>query len=335
MADESGFRLRDIPKFRLADLPTPLHRLERLSAHLGGPRLLMKRDDMTGLALGGNKTRKLEYLVAAALSEGARTLVTAGAAQSNHCRQTAAAAAKAGIRCDLLLGGEPPSVLKGNLLLDTLLGAQVHWAGRDRHGETLGVVADSLRNEGLKPFVIPYGGSSPLGAVGYAMAMGELDRQVHFREDPLDAIVFASSSGGTQAGLITGALLCGYRGKIIGVCVEKGEPAREELSMTIRASARGAASLLGLPEPPGEGGPINLDRRFEGEGYGVIGSREREAMRLLARLEGILLDPVYTAKAMGGLIDMIARGEFSKNETVLFWHTGGAPALFAFAEEIV
>jgi D-cysteine desulfhydrase len=323
--------LRDLPRFPLADVPTPVHRLERLSAYLGGPDILMKRDDMTGLAFGGNKTRKLEFLVADALVQGADTLLTAGAAQSNHCRQTAAAAAKAGKRCDLVLGGAAPSVPEGNLLLDTLLDARIHWAGSDRRGEALEEVASSLRKEGLNTCLIPYGGSSPLGAAGYVMAMAELAGQLPFEESRIDAIVFASSSGGTHAGLIAGALAFGYTGRILGVCVEKEEGM---FAGNIISLARGTAGLLGVPDLVPEGTRVSLDHRYTGEGYGVVGPREREALRLLARLEGIFLDPVYTAKAMGGLIDMIARREFTKKEKVLFWHTGGTPALFAYAGDI-
>jgi D-cysteine desulfhydrase len=326
--------LRELPRFPLADIPTPVQRLERLSAYLGGPAILMKRDDMTGLAFGGNKTRKLEFLVAEALAGGADTLLTAGAAQSNHCRQTAAAAAKAGKRCDLVLGGAAPSMLQGNLLLDTLLGARIHWAGSDRRGETLEDVASSLRKEGLNPCLIPYGGSSPLGAAGYVLAMAELNGQLPFEEVCVDAMVFASSSGGTHAGLIAGALAFGYTGRILGVCVEKGEQGERALPGAIISIARGTARLLGAPDLVPEEIRVFLDHRYTGEGYGIVGPREREAIRLLARLEGIFLDPVYTAKAMGGLIDMIARGEFTKKERVLFWHTGGTPALFAYAGEI-
>jgi D-cysteine desulfhydrase len=322
------------PRFALADLPTPVQRLERLSAYLGGPRILMKRDDMTGLAFGGNKTRKLEFLVADALARGADTLLTAGAAQSNHCRQTAAAAAKAGKRCDLVLGGAAPSRPEGNLLLDTLLGARIHWAGSDRRGETLEDVASSLKKEGLNPCVIPYGGSSPLGAAGYVMAMAELEGQLPAEEIRVDAMVFASSSGGTHAGLIAGALAFGYTGRILGVCVEKEGQGEGTLSGSIMSLARGTARLLGVPDLVTEEIRVSLDHRYAGEGYGVPGRREREAIRLLARLEGIFLDPVYTAKAMGGLIDMIARGEFTTKENVLFWHTGGTPALFASAGDL-
>ena len=332
--DMAQVSLRELPRFTLADLPTPVHRLERLSAHLGGPGILMKRDDMTGLAFGGNKTRKLEFLVADALARGADTLLTAGAAQSNHCRQTAAAAAKAGIRCDLVLGGAAPSAPGGNLLLDTLLGARIHWAGSDRRGETLDDVGSSLRKEGLNPCLIPYGGSSPLGAAGYVMAVAELARQIPQDERPVDAMIFASSSGGTHAGLIAGALAFGYTGRILGVCVEKGEESERVLPATIISLARGTARLLGAPDLVPEGTRVFLDHRYTGEGYGVVGPREREAIRLLARLEGIFLDPVYTAKAMGGLIDMIARGEFTRKENVLFWHTGGTPALFAYGGDI-
>jgi D-cysteine desulfhydrase family pyridoxal phosphate-dependent enzyme len=326
--------LRELPRFPLAEVPTPVQRLKRLSAYLGGPGILMKRDDMTGLAFGGNKTRKLEFLLAEALARGADTLLTAGAAQSNHCRQTAAAAAKAGKRCDLVLGGAAPSVPEGNLLLDTLLGARIHWAGSDRRGETLEYVASTLREEGLNPFLIPYGGSSSLGAAGYVMAMTELAGQLPFEEISVDAMVFASSSGGTHAGLIAGALASGYTGRILGVCVEKGEQGEGALPGVIISLARGTARLLGAPDLVPEGTEVFLEYRYTGEGYGVLGPREREAIRLLARLEGIFLDPVYTAKAMGGLIDMIARGEFTKKENVLFWHTGGTPALFAYTGDI-
>jgi D-cysteine desulfhydrase family pyridoxal phosphate-dependent enzyme len=324
-------RLHFPPKFPLADIPTPVHALKRLSAHLGGPSLLVKRDDMTGLALGGNKTRKLEFLVADALARGADTLVTAGAAQSNHCRQTAAAAAKAGKRCDLVLGGVPPPVPEGNLLIDDLLGARIHWAGSDRRGETLDKVAASLRAEGCTPYVIPYGGSSPLGAAGYVAAMAELMDQIRREGERIDAILFPSSSGGTHAGLIAGGKAYGYRGKIIGVCVEKDEGPRGELAGKIIPLARETAALLGAPGLVGEETRAVLDERYTGEGYGVMGDAEREAIRLLARMEGILIDPVYTAKAMAGLLDMIARREFTHRDTVLFWHTGGTPALFAHA----
>ena len=327
--------MRSIPRFPLGDFPTPLHRLERLTAHLGGPLILMKRDDLTGLAFGGNKTRKLEFLVAAALNEGADTLLTAGAAQSNHCRQTAAAAAKAGLRCDLLLGGRAPREPQGNLLLDVLLGAHLHWAGDDRRGEGLGAIAAALRDGGRRPSVIPYGGSSPLGAAGYFSAMEELALQLRSGGESIDAVLFASSSGGTHAGIIAGARALRFGARVTGIAIEKGEAAGEPFADRILALAAETMRIC-APDVPAPGAhDVLLDRRFSGDGYGVVGPREREAIRLLARLEGILLDPVYTARAMGALIAMIAAGDFTRKETVLFWHTGGATALFASPGDVL
>ena len=326
--------MRPIPRFTLGDFPTPLHRLPRLTAHMGGPRILMKRDDLTGLALGGNKTRKLEFLVAEAIGGGADTLVTAGAAQSNHCRQTAAAAAKAGLRCDLLLGGTPPPSPQGNLLLDVLLGAHIHWGGDDRRGEGLDDIAAQLVRQGRKPCVIPYGGSSALGAAGYFAAMEELSAQVHQAGENVDAIIFASSSGGTHAGLLAGAAAVHFNGAVTGIAIEKGDAAGENFAALIGRLARETWDLC-APEGVASGQrEVRLDRRFSGDGYGVVGPPEREAISLLARTEGVLLDPVYTAKAMSALIAMIAAREFTREATVLFWHTGGAPAIFARADEV-
>ena len=295
----------------------------------------MKRDDLTGLAFGGNKTRKLEFLVAAAIAGGADTLLTAGAAQSNHCRQTAAAAAKAGLHSHLLLGGTAPREPQGNLLLDIPLGARIHWGGDDRRGEGLDGIAAALRREGRRPCVIPYGGSSPLGAAGYFAAMEELMAQTRAAGESIDAIVFASSSGGTHAGILAGARALGFGGAVRGIAVEKGDPAGAPFAGRILSLAVETLRLC-APEcrPPGAQ-DVLLETRFSGDGYGVVGPREREAIRLLARLEGILLDPVYTAKAMGALIAMIAAGEFAPGTTVLFWHTGGATALFASTADVL
>ncbi|HTO95269.1 MAG TPA: D-cysteine desulfhydrase family protein [Bacteroidota bacterium] len=321
--------MRPLPRFPLGAFPTPLQMLPRLSAHLGGPRIFIKRDDLTGLAFGGNKTRKLEFLVADALERGADTLLTAGAAQSNHCRQTAAAAARAGLRCDLLLGGTAPREPQGNLLLDILLGAKIHWAGEDRKGEGLEDLAAALTGQGRKPCVIPYGGSSPLGAAGYFAAMEELVAQMRAAGESFDAIVFASSSGGTHAGIIAGARALHFGGKVTGIAVEKSEIAGEPFAAQILGLAAGTARLCGSEASVPVPADVHLDGRFSGDGYGVVGRGEREAIRLVARMEGILLDPVYTARAMSALIAMIAAGEYTREETLLFWHTGGATALFA------
>ena len=312
----------------IGHLPTPLEPLHRLSAMLGGPELWIKRDDQTGLATGGNKTRKLEFLVADALAQEADTLISCGATQSNHARQTAAAAAKFGMACTLVLRGEEPPQAQGNLLLDRLLGAEVVWTGDEPLVERMEAVADDLRAQGRRPYVVPYGGSNPLGASGYVAAMEELLAQCAERDLHFDHIVLASSSGGTQAGLMVGARALGYEGRILGISVD---PTADRLRQTLADLATATADRLGLgftfaPED------FDVEDRYLGGGYAVIGDLEREAIRTLARVEGILLDPVYTGRAFGGLLDLIRQGAFGPQERVLFWHTGGIPGLFGFAE---
>jgi len=320
-------------RITLAHLPTPVEELRTLARHLGGPRIFIKRDDQTGLALGGNKTRKLEFLLADALAEKSTVLLTAGAAQSNHCRQTAAAAAKAGLRCILVLGGDGTGEPNGNLLLDGLLGAEVHWTGMERRGERMAEIAEDLRKRGERPYVIPYGGSNGVGALGYYFALAEaLDQSQSVPFSP-DVMIVASSSGGTQAGLVAGAKAAGYDGRIVGISIDKGERGPESYEAEMAQIANATLSRAGSGErvTPGD---FEVAYGYLGGGYGVVGDPEREAIRLLARLEGVLLDPVYTARAMGGLIDMIRTGQIEKAKTVLFWHTGGAPALFAYAGEL-
>lgn len=313
--------MKSLARLPLAQLPTPLEAMPRLSATLGGPQLWVKRDDQTGLGLGGNKTRKLETLCAAALAAGADTLITAGAIQSNHCRQTAASAARLGLACSLVLAGDLPVQPSGNLLLDGLFGAEIVWTSFAERPAALQATEAELRARGRQPYLIPYGGSSPLGAAAYAYALEELLAQ----GAPPDWIVFASSSGGTQAGLIAGARLLGYPGRILGISVD--EPA-VELQAKVAALAIDTAELLGQPVSltPEE---VLVNADYLGAGYAVMGEAEAEAIRLFARHEGLLVDPVYTGRAAAGLIDLIRRGHFTKDETVLFWHTGGAPALFA------
>ncbi len=325
--------IEKLPRFPLAQLPTPLEKLPRLSRELGGPDLLIKRDDQTGLALGGNKTRKLEFLLGQALEQGADTLITAGAAQSNHCRQTAAAAARAGLKCELLLNGQKPELPNGNLLLNELLGATGHWIERHQRPAKLRELPDQLRAQGRKPYVIPVGGSNGVGATGYVVAMLELAAQLREQNRNVDHVFFGTSSGGTQAGIILGARMAGFKGRLHGLSIDKNDPEHFEYEAEVAQIANDCAKYVGAD--------VRLAREdiaviygYKGEGYGVVGELEREAIRLMARCEGIILDPVYAGRAFGALVDLIRTGTFRKGETVLFWHTGGAPALFAYAEAL-
>jgi len=326
-------QIEKLPRFPLAQLPTPVEKLERLSRELDGPELIIKRDDQTGLALGGNKARKLEFLVGQALEQGADTLVTVGAGQSNHCRQTAAAAAKAGLKCELILNGDKPALPEGNLLLNQLLGAKEHWITRSERALKLREIPEQLRARGSKPYVIGVGGSNGVGATGYVVAMMELMEQLPLKKLSVDHVVFGSSSGGTQAGLVVGARAAGFTGKLHGLSIDKGERELESYEEEVAQIANDCADYIGFK--------ARFDRRdikivygYLGDGYGVVGDLEREAIRLMARHEGIILDPVYAGRAFGALVDLIRKKVFKRGETVLFWHTGGAPALFAYAKDL-
>ena len=313
--------MKNLPCLKIAHLPTPVEELTLLSAFLGGPRLLVKRDDQTGLALGGNKTRKLEFLMAEAQAQGAEMVFTTGAPQSNHCRQTAGAAARLGLACTLVLAGERPDELSANYLLDTLLGAQIIWTSKAERDQILQAAFALAQSDGRKPYLVPYGGSNSTGAAAYAFALKELLEQ-GFRPD---WIVFASSSGGTQAGLVAGAHLLGYEGKILGISVDEPQAI---LKTQVAELASETVSRLGAAAnfQPSQ---ILATDAYVGAGYGMAGSAEIEAMQIFAQKEGLLVDPVYTGRAAAGLIDLIRQGFFSPDESVLFWHTGGSPALFA------
>ncbi len=304
-----------------AHLPTPVEELPRLSAALKGPRLLVKRDDQTGLAFGGNKTRKLEYLLAEAREQGAKTLISAGAVQSNHCRQTVAAASKFGLDCILVLFGDPPDPPDGNHLLHYLLGAEVVLTDRDTIESKLEEVCQQASSDNRQPYLIPYGGSNPTGAQGYVNAMLELAEQ---GVNP-DWIVFPSSSGGTQAGMLVGAKMTGFRGKILGISVD--EPA-DVLSSRVADLATETSEFLGEKWIFNDS-DVLVNDDYTGEGYAIMGEPEIQAIQLFAQQEALLLDPVYTGRAGAGLIDLIRQGFFKPTEKVLFWHTGGGPALFA------
>lgn len=321
----------DLPRIKLAHLPTPLEPLPRLSDALG-VEVWVKRDDQTGLATGGNKARKLEYLMAEAQAQGADVVLTLGSPQSNHCRQTAAAAARVGVACVLVLRGEPPqAVWTGNLLLDDLVGANVRWAGQRDPLQVATEVMNELAVTGHRTYLIPYGGSNAVGAAAYALAFQELWEQMEAQAVVFDRVVFASGSGGTQAGLVVGAAACGYRGHLLGINVDKADG---HLRETVMKLLQPTAARLGWDLSPGTEA-VSIDDRFLGVGYGVLGDPEREAIRLVARTEGLLLDPVYTGKAMAGLMGLIQQKEIGVDERVCFWHTGGTPALFAYASELL
>jgi D-cysteine desulfhydrase family pyridoxal phosphate-dependent enzyme len=317
----------DVKPIRFAHLPTPIEELPRLSQHLGCSQLLIKRDDQTGLAFGGNKTRKLEYLLGDADAKGARTLITRGAAQSNHCRQTAAAAARFGFDCVLVLTGSPPRQQTGNILLDRIVNAELVWTEEHEPEQMLQETYAELESEGRKPYLIPYGGSNYLGVFAYVEAMKELILQL----PDLNRIVFASSSGGTQAGLCLGAQLYNFKGKITGISVDPSAPAlRKKVCEIANITASRMGSEIRIQEKQ-----IEVVDAFLGGGYGIVGDLERDAIQTFGRHEGILLDPVYTGRAAGGMIELIKSGIISSKERVLFWHTGGTPSLFAYAAELI
>ena len=323
-------QIDQLPRYPLGFFPTPLHPLPNLSRRLGGPTLWVKRDDQTGLATGGNKTRKLEFLLGEALNANADTLITIGAPQSNHARQTAAAAAKAGLKSALVLRGAAPADRTGNILIDDLIGAEMFWAGQRADRDALNDVANELIARGQHPYVIPLGGSNPIGAVGYVTAMIELLEQsksigVHF-----DAIVFATSSGGTQSGLVVGARRASYTSRVLGISVDHHADQLVPLLIDLAtATADRIEQSISLTA-----NDFEVNDHYLGGGYAVMGEPEREAIRLCAETEGLLVDPVYTGRAMAGLIDLIHNGEFKRDQQVLFWHTGGTPALFAYAQQL-
>ena len=314
----------------IAHLPTPIEKATRLSEFLNGPQIYIKRDDQTGLAFGGNKTRKLEFLAADAMAYKTDVLITCGSPQSNHCRQTAAVAAKLGLDCHLVLSGFPPAKLEGNTFLDMLLGATIHWSGDANREDLMMDIAKELQDQGQRLYTIKLGGSNALGAVGYVWAIKELSIQLANTALNFDAIVVASSSGGTQAGMIVGKKIYEVPAKIFGISIEHPRAHLEDLVYRI---AKNSASLLGIDDS-GLDKLIEIDGDYLGKGYGMVGNLEREAIQLLARREAILLDPVYTARAMGALIDRIRRKSWGKGQKILFWHTGGTPALFPYNNDL-
>ncbi len=327
--------LARFPRARFAHLPTPLEPMPRLSAALGGPELYVKRDDCTGLAGGGNKTRKLEFLLGEALDQGCDTLVTQGAVQSNHVRQTAAAAAHFGLACEIILEERTGSKAldynqSGNVLLDRLLGGKLRTvpAGTDMNA-ALAQVADEVRARGGIPYIIPGGGSNAIGALGYVDCAIELVRQADEQGIVIDRIITATGSAGTHAGLVAGLAVMGVNIPILGIGVRAP---REVQEANVHRLAVETAALLGHGDRVTRDMTV-ADCDYVGAGYGLIDQAVIDGLKLVARTEALLLDPVYTGKAMKGLIALTKAGAF-KDETVVFLHTGGAQGLFAYGSEM-
>jgi D-cysteine desulfhydrase family pyridoxal phosphate-dependent enzyme len=319
-------------KMSFAGFPTPLQRMPRLSKALGGPNLFIKRDDMTDLAFGGNKSRKLEFSFAEAQNKGADVVITTGAVQSNCACMVAAAARRLGMKPVLVLVGEEPQVYDGNLLLDKILSAEIHFL--ETYGphveEYMNSLAEKYRSEGHVPLVIPVGASLPSTVPGYALALQEVVNQFEAIDESLDYIVCTCGTGGTQAGLIFGAKLLDVQTKIIGATVFAS---KEDATKTILEFVNGAVQLFDV-DISATVEDVTVFDDYIKEGYGKLNKDVTEALKLVAQTEGIFIDPVYTGKAMVMLIDLIRKGYFKKNDNVLFFHTGGLPALFLFKNEL-
>ena len=328
--------LSDFSQVKLCHSPTPLEPLKRLSEFLGGPEIWIKRDDCTGLASGGNKTRKLEFLVGEAIEKGADTLVTQGAVQSNHARQTAAAAAKFGLKCHILLERRVQDTMvsyeqTGNVLLNKLFGASIEYreSGIDMNSEGENVCGE-LKNKGHKPYFIPGGGSNPVGALGYVKCALELTEQINNLSLSFETLIHATGSTGTQAGLVAGLEGLNSKLPVLGISVRQPENKQVDAVWKL---VKKTVDKLNISEIRRE--KILVDDRYVGEGYGVPNEGTLEAINLLAQKESILLDPVYSGKGMAGLISMIRKGIFKKGQKILFLHTGGSVALFAYEKEIL
>ncbi len=326
-----------LPRIDLGHWPTPLHEVPRLSATLGGPRIFIKRDDLTGLALGGNKCRKLEYVLADARQRGVDTLITSGSSQSNFALQTAAAGQKLGMEPYLVLVKGVHVETQGNLLLHNILNSTVNILEVNDPGEMfttmpkkMNELADELRSKGRNPLVIPAGAFLPLGTAGWVTAAEEINQQLRDRKIDVQYVVLANGSGGTQAGLVLGFKELQFGLDVIGISVfyEKADA----INAVVHQVAE-TAKLLGLDVAVGPE-EVTVYDDYIGEGYGLPTRDCIEAIRLLAQTEGIFLDPVYTGKAMAGLIDLVKKGQFSKRDTLLFIHTGGVAADFAYSEEL-
>lgn len=329
--------LSRFPRVRLAHLPTPIEPLSRLSGYIGGPRFYVKRDDCTGLATGGNKTRKLEFLMAEALAQGADTVITQGAVQSNHARQTAAAAARLGLDCELLFenriaGPNDVYLNSGNVFLDRMFGAEIyHYPGGTDMNAAMAEHARTLEAQGKRCYIIPGGGSNPVGALGYVQCALELLQQANEQQLRIDRIVHATGSAGTQAGLVAGLCAAHAGIPVLGIGVNAPRDIQEERVFKL---AQETAELIGAPGCV-KRSDVFANCDYIGEGYGIPTEGMKAALLELARTEGLLFDPVYSGKALAGLLDLARCGEFAADENILFLHTGGSAALFGYLDTIL
>ncbi len=323
------FDLHSMSKIDLCLLPTPIISLNRLSNHLDGPCIYMKRDDLTGVAFGGNKNRKLEYLLADAVQKGADIIITEGAINSNHCLQTAACAAKLGIDCELVLSGEEPSNITGNLLLFKILEVSIHLVDdSQKRKDLMREREEELKSSGRKPYIIPTGGSNALGALGYINCIAEIKGQAEELDVNFDYFVHAAGSSGTQAGMLIGKEFYYPSTNIISIT---GGVNADYLKIETREILKEFGFMFNVMNALNRI-PIEVVTGYEGPGYGIASKEMVDTVRLVAQLEGIFLDPVYNGKAMVGLFDMIKSQKFSNEEVVLFLHSGGGPSIFNFSQ---
>jgi L-cysteate sulfo-lyase len=324
--------IAQFPRLHFAHLPTPLEPLERLSKYLGGPRIWIKRDDCTGLAGGGNKTRKLEFLIADALLHDADVIITQGATQSNHTRQTAAIAAQYGMTCHVLLEDRTASQdvdynFNGNVLLDEIFGAHLYrYPGGTDMNQGMQELSEQLKQQGHRPYIIPGGGSNPIGALGYVNAFLELNQQLNDRSLHVTHLVHGTGSAGTQAGLVAAKAGINSDIEVLGIGVRAPHDVQAQNVLNL---AQKTAQYIALNDLVGEQ-HVKVNCNYVGEGYGIPSVQTLEAISLTAQLQGILLDPVYSGKAMAGLIDLIRKGSFAESDNVVFLHTGGSQALFGY-----
>ncbi len=328
--------LSRFPRVSLAHLPTPLEHLPNLSAELDGPQIWVKRDDCTGLATGGNKTRKLEFVMAAAIEQGADTIITVGAVQSNHVRQTAAAACKLGLSCEVLLEHRVKDPTdnyanSGNIFLDRIFGANLReYPGGTDFDKAMEEVADEVRSSGGKPYIVLGGASDKIGALGYVNCALELLTQANDRGLVIDHLITATGSAGTQGGLIVGLKATHSNIPLLGIGVNAPREAQEQKVFDLAVVTAEYIDASGVVERK----DVVANCNYVGDGYGIPTDSMNEAVMMLARTEGLLFDPVYSGKALAGMIDLVRRGEFSDAQNIVFLHTGGSAALFAYADQL-